>query len=104
MDLFGSLGGGGGGLGPQHMGLHRIHSFVIVSIKLFSNVIVDSNKPGFAVDRQKKLMTTHFSFDHERTFTMASTNESPGCVASSEVDRKISASTRTGTILKLPIA
>lgn len=53
------------------------------------------------------MVTAHFSLDAEQTFTVASTNESPGGVASDGLpERKMSAATsmRTGTILRLPIA
>ena len=56
---------------------------------------------------EKKMVTAHFALDAEQTFTVASTNDSPGGMASDGIpERKISAATsmRTGTILRLPIA
>lgn len=64
-------------------------------------------KPQQFLPAEKKMITAHFALDAEQTFTIASTNESPGGVASDGVpERKISASTsmRTGTVLRLPIA
>lgn len=53
----------------------------------------------------KKLVTTQFALDADQTFTVVSTNTtSPGIMGSEEQERKVSASTRTGTIMKLPIA
>jgi len=49
------------------------------------------------------MLSTQFALEGEQTFTMISTNTtSPGGMGSDE--RKVSASTRTGTIMKLPIA
>ncbi|KAK3702153.1 hypothetical protein QZH41_008212 [Actinostola sp. cb2023] len=62
-----------------------------------------TNKPGNLSEGVKKMVSTQFALDGERTFTVMSTNTtSPGGIGSDE--RKVSASTRTGTIMKLPIA
>lgn len=52
----------------------------------------------------KKMVTTQFAMDAEQTFTVASTNASPVGASDSLPERRVSASTRTGTILKLPLA
>ena len=69
--------------------------------------LIFRKKPDQFLTANKKMVTAHFSLDAEQTFTVASTNESPGGMASDGLpERKMSAATsmRTGTILRLPIA
>ncbi|EDO46402.1 predicted protein [Nematostella vectensis] len=62
------------------------------------------NKPPNLIAGDKKLFSTQF--DPEQTFTIVSGNTmSPAGLGSDDLhERKVSASTRTGTILRLPIA
>ncbi|XP_031564249.1 ankyrin and armadillo repeat-containing protein-like [Actinia tenebrosa] len=63
------------------------------------------SKPSHLNMGDKKLVTTQFALDADQTFTVVSTNTtSPGIMGSDDQERKVSASTRTGTIMKLPIA
>lgn len=66
-----------------------------------------AKKPDQHLLADKKMVTAHFAVDAEQTFTVASTNESPGGGASDGIpERKTSAATsmRTGTVLRLPLA